>query len=349
MTVNLKQRVEDRIRQILSGRHGIIPTISIDGNNHAVIMLEVDPALGPQLEPLRQEIERAILMIDDIKKVHAILTAHTKPTGITPAPDPHGMNKNPVLDIPAKKIIVVASGKGGVGKSTVAVNLAVTLAKTSKVGLLDADIYGPSQPTMLGEVNYKPVLNHERKFIPLMKYGLKMMSIGFLTEAGQALIWRGPMAQTAFYQMLRDVAWAAEDGTPLDYLIIDMPPGTGDVQLTLAQKVKADGAVIVSTPQDIALIDSRRAFAMFQKTNIPILGIVENMSVHICSNCGHADHIFGDSGAEAEAQKLNIPFLGKIPLDRAIRENADNGTPITISAPQHPATNAYSAIANLLK
>lgn len=281
--------------------------------------------------------------------------------------DPHKMAKNPPLEIPAKNVIVIASGKGGVGKSTVAANISASLSiiaqnvqqknpheigqfSSVSVGLLDADIYGPSQPTMMGDVLYKPALNEQRKLIPLLRHNIKIMSIGFMTDPKKALIWRGPMAQSAFYQLLRDVAWENTNprtNTPekLDYLIIDMPPGTGDIQLTLAQKVKISGAIIVSTPQDIALIDARRAVEMFQKTNVPILGIIENMSTHICSNCGHEEPIFGHGGAEKEAKSLNIPFLGRIPLSISIRVDSDAGTPIVLSHPDTPEAQAFMQIA----
>ena len=343
MSVNLKQRIEQTLSGIINPEQGVVPEISLDHSGAVVIMLEVDPKQGAALEPLRQRVEREIAALEGVTKISVILTAQKKPQA-----DPHGMNKNPPLDIPVNKIIVVASGKGGVGKSTVAANLAVALGKKFKVGLLDADIYGPSQPVMMGEAGFKPVLNAQKKFEPLHKHGIKIMSIGFLTEAGKALVWRGPMVQTAFYQMLRDVAWGDADGTPLDYLIIEMPPGTGDVQLTLAQKVKATGAIIVSTPQDIALIDARRAVEMFRKTNVPILGIIENMSVHVCSNCGHAEHIFGHGGAQEEAKKLGVPFLGALPLAKNIREQSDAGVPIVMSEPDGPSAKAIAEIAELI-
>ncbi|MCB1529476.1 MAG: Mrp/NBP35 family ATP-binding protein [Rhodospirillales bacterium] len=234
--------------------------------------------------------------------------------------------QNPKLDLPIRKIIAVGSGKGGVGKSTVAFNLACALAKSGqKAGLLDADIYGPSVPKLTGLSGQGPS-QKDGKLIPLEAHGLKAMSIGFLVEEGKALIWRGPMIHKALFQMLQDVAWGT-DAKPLDVLVIDLPPGTGDVQLTLAQKVRLDGAVIVSTPQDLALADARRAVEMFRTTGVPILGLIENMSTHICSNCGHEEHIFGHGGAQEEASKLNVPFLGEIPLSAGIREKSDRGEP----------------------
>ena len=292
--------------------------------------IEVDPEQGPAMEPLRQKAEEVVTKLDGVTRTMAILTAQKKAPEIsaTASADPHGMMKNPKLNnLPIKNIIAVASGKGGVGKSTVAVSLARALKKTGKkVGLLDADIYGPSIPLMSGIKVQKPRVEDE-KLVPLDKDGLKLMSIAFVTEGDQALIWRGPMVQTALYQMLRDVAWASEEN-PLDVLVIDMPPGTGDAQLTLAQKVPVTGAVIVSTPQDISLIDARKAVEMFRKTDVPVLGLIENMSTHICSNCGYEEHIFGHGGAKDEAVKQQIRFLGEIPLQKEIREKADQGEPI---------------------
>jgi ATP-binding protein involved in chromosome partitioning len=239
------------------------------------------------------------------------------------------MYKNPKLAPDIKAIIVVASGKGGVGKSTVAAGLALALAgRGLKTGLLDADIYGPSQPKMMGLEGYKPE-QKDGKIQPPLRHGIKVISIGFMVDADKALIWRGPMVQTAIYQLFRDVDWGTKE-EPLDVLIVDMPPGTGDAQLTIAQKIPVAGAVIVSTPQDIALIDARKAIAMFQKTDVPILGIIENMSTHICSNCGHEEHIFGHGGAKLEAEKLSVPFLGEIPLSRVVREQSDAGEPFRI-------------------
>jgi len=305
---------------------GMVGGVQVSDDGHVLFMIEVDPARGPAMEPLRQNAEDKIAALPGVKKVSAILTAE-KQAAPANEPDPHGMNKNPPLILPMKNIIAIASGKGGVGKSTVAFNLAVALARAGKkVGLLDADIYGPSVPRLSGIGQRKPD-QKDGKIIPLDAYGLKIMSIGFLVEAEQALIWRGPMVQTALYQMLRDVAWATEKD-PLDVLVIDMPPGTGDVQLTLAQKVPVTGAVIVSTPQDLALIDARKAIAMFEKTNVPVLGVIENMSVYVCPSCGHEDHIFGHGGAEAEAKARGIPFLGALPLTQNIREKSDAGEPV---------------------
>ncbi len=327
---------------------GMVGSIQIVDGAEVIVVLEVDPARGVELESLRQEAERKLSNLDAAYKVSVVLTASKKPDA-KPAPrkgnDPHGMGSNPPVDVPARHIIVVASGKGGVGKSTVSANIAVALAQRGlRVGLLDADIYGPSQPVLMGDESYKPELNEDKKLIPLQRHGIKMMSIGFMVEREKALIWRGPMAQSAFYQLLRDVAWGDKDAK-LDCLVVDMPPGTGDIQLTLAQKVKVDGAVIVSTPQDIALIDARRGVSMFEKTDIPVLGLIENMSTYVCSACGHEDHIFGHGGAQEEAQNLDIPFLGGIPLSRTLREQSDAGRPIILSDPDSPSSQAFSQIA----
>ena len=315
----------EKILEILRPVTGTHPVsgLQVSGDGDVLFCLEVDPQAGTEMEDLRQQAEAAVQGIKGVRQVRAMLTAR-KPAQEAAEPDPHGMNKMPVLELPIKKIIAVASGKGGVGKSTVAFNLAYALARGGqKVGLLDADIYGPSVPTLAGIKGQKPEQKDE-KIIPLEAHGLKLMSIGFLVENDQAMIWRGPMVQSAMYQMLRDVAWGTKKD-PLDILIIDMPPGTGDAQLTLAQKVPVDGAVIVSTPQDLALIDARKAVEMFEKTKVPVLGLIENMSVYVCPSCGHEDHIFGHGGAKAEAEKLGLPFLGEIPLNGDIRAKADKG------------------------
>jgi ATP-binding protein involved in chromosome partitioning len=282
-----------------------------------------------KLEPLRRDIEAALRDMPGVQSASVVLTAQVKPAA-------------PVADsmLPGvAKIIAVASGKGGVGKSTVAVNLAVALAQSGlKVGLLDADIYGPSVPRMLG-LTAQPEVKAGR-IMPLTAWGLTIMSIGLLVPEQKALVWRGPMVMGAINQMLGQVEWGA-----LDVLVVDMPPGTGDAQLTLAQKAKPHGAVIVSTPQDIALLDARRGIVMFGQVNVPVLGIVENMSFFCCPNCGHRSDIFGHGGARAEAERLAVPFLGEIPLQLAIRESGDAGTPITISAPGGEIAASFRALA----
>ena len=295
----------------------MVSGLQVSGAGEVLFMIEVDPARGPHLEPLRQNAERVVAALPGIKKVTVVLTAENQNE---PAKRPQ---KIPGLAPGVRHIIAVASGKGGVGKSTVAANLAIALANNGqkKIGLLDADIYGPSQPRMMGLSGKKPG-GTEGKIEPLEAYGVKVMSIGFMIDAEAPLVWRGPMVQSAILQLLKDVEWGA-----LDVLVVDMPPGTGDAQLTMAQKVPLAGAVIVSTPQDIALLDARKGIEMFRKVNVPILGVVENMSTYICANCGHEEHIFGHGGARAEAEKLGVPFLGEIPLHGDIRANADAGKP----------------------
>jgi len=297
--------------------------------------LEVPPGIGAGAEPLRRACAAAVEKLPGVTSVTAVLTAHQE----TAPPPPRPAQTGPAGIEGVRRIIAVASGKGGVGKSTVAVNLALGLARLGlKVGLLDADIYGPSVPRLL-DIRHKPE-TEGKKLKPIEKFGIKAMSIGFMVNEDQAMIWRGPMVQSALTQMMNDVLWA-----PLDVLVLDMPPGTGDAQLTIAQKVKLKGAVIVSTPQDIALIDARKAVAMFRKTAVPILGVVENMSVFICPDCGHAHHIFGEGGARQTAAQLGAPFLGEIPLLPRIRETSDAGTPVMVESPDGPEAKAFAAVA----
>jgi ATP-binding protein involved in chromosome partitioning len=317
---------------------------------HVGFSVEVPPARGPQSEPLRKAAEDAVAALPGVLSVTAVLTAHQESAeahshkpgvsrGTRTQAAPHAPPQP--MGIPGvTNIIAVASGKGGVGKSTVAVNLALGLAKLGfKTGLLDADIFGPSVPRLL-DIREKPK-SHDGKILqPIEKLGLKAMSIGFLIKEDEPMIWRGPMVMSALSQMLADVAWA-----PLDVLVVDMPPGTGDAQLTIAQRVPLKGAVIVSTPQDLALIDARKGLAMFRKTQVPVLGIVENMSVFICPHCGTASHIFGHGGARATAEELGAQFLGEIPLVPAIRETSDAGTPIMAIAPDSPEAQAFLALA----
>jgi ATP-binding protein involved in chromosome partitioning len=282
------------------------------------------------LEPLRSQIEVKLASLPGVKNASVVFTAHREPP---PLPKPEGILPG------VKSVIAVASGKGGVGKSTVAVNLAVALAQTGlKVGLLDADIYGPSLPRMLG-LNRKPEVR-DGKMLPLHAWGLICMSIGFLVDEETAMVWRGPMVMGALNQLLTQVEWGV-----LDVLVIDMPPGTGDTQLTLAQKASLFGAVVVSTPQDISLLDARRGVKMFEQVRVPVLGIVENMSYFACPNCHHRTDIFGHGGAKAEAARIGVPFLGEVPLLLAIRETGDEGAPITASDPEGEAALAFKAIA----
>jgi len=253
----------------------------------------------------------------------------------------HAVQRNlrPLGEI--KNVVAVASGKGGVGKSTVAVNLALAwAAQGARVGVLDADIYGPSQPLMLGLAGQRPSTPDGKHLRPLMAHGVSAMSIGFLVDAEQPMVWRGPMVTQALTQLLSETQWGA-----LDYLVVDMPPGTGDIQLTLAQRVPVAGAVIVTTPQDIALADARKGLKMFEKVSVPVLGIVENMSVHLCSQCGHSEHIFGAGGGERMAREYGVRLLGELPLDAHIREEADGGRPTVVAAPDSPRARAYLSMA----
>jgi ATP-binding protein involved in chromosome partitioning len=319
-----------------------------------------------ELEPLRQAAERVVKDIPGVTGVLATLTADKKAGTPNPAPERpspqashagHGHSHaghahgGPAQGSPAQPrgkagvpsigaIIAVASGKGGVGKSTTAVNLALGLqANGLKVGLLDADIYGPSVPRLL-KIAGRPTQIDGRVIRPMENYGLKAMSMGFLVDEDTAMIWRGPMVQSALMQMLREVAWG-----DLDVLVVDMPPGTGDAQLTMAQQVPLAGAVIVSTPQDLALIDARKAVNMFNKVEIPVLGVVENMSYFVCPDCGTSHDIFGHGGARAEAEKIGVPFLGEVPLTMEIREKSDAGTPVVVSSPDGPHAKVYREIA----
>ncbi|MHA1572255.1 MAG: iron-sulfur cluster carrier protein ApbC [Alphaproteobacteria bacterium] len=316
--------------------------------------IEVTPDAAERMEAVRKAAEDAVFALDGIGSVTAVLTAErSAPEQAAPERLPPGEAPQPpqkaALDknVPAgglvpgiRTIIAVASGKGGVGKSTVSANLAVALAGLgSSVGLLDADIYGPSMPRMLG-ITGKPASPDGKQIIPMENHGLKVMSMGFLVPEDTPMIWRGPMVMGALEQMLRDVLWGE-----LDVLVVDMPPGTGDVQLTMAQRVPLAGAIIVSTPQDIALLDARKGLNMFRKVDVPVLGIIENMSLFICPHCGERTDIFGHGGARAEAEKLGCPFLGEIPLHMQIRETGDSGIPIVVAAPESEHAKAYVDIA----
>jgi ATP-binding protein involved in chromosome partitioning len=295
-----------------------------------------------QMEGVARAAEQVLARQPGVQNASVVLTAHraAPPPQQQPQQQAPGGRPPPARLLPeVGAIVAVASGKGGVGKSTVAVNLAVALAAQGlTIGLLDADIYGPSLPRMLG-LSRKPEVQGER-LIPLSAWGLKAMSIGFLVEEETPMIWRGPMVMGALEQMMGQVEWG-----PLDMLIVDMPPGTGDAQLTMAQRVTLAGAVIVSTPQDIALIDARRGVRMFEKTSVPVLGLVENMSYFCCPNCNHRAEIFGHGGARNEAKRLGVPFLGEIPLLPDVRTSGDAGTPITAASPDSPAAQAFAALA----
>ncbi|MFQ5565103.1 MAG: Mrp/NBP35 family ATP-binding protein [Paracoccaceae bacterium] len=330
---------------------GMAKAITVSGGKVSFV-IEVDPAKGAAMEPLRVAAVEAVAGLPGVDKVSAVLTAHSA----TPAPEaPKGPPPDLGLGrtqptVPADKripgvdhIIAVASGKGGVGKSTVTANLAVALTALGKrVGLLDADVYGPSQPRMLG-ITGRPSSPDGKIILPLRNHGVTAMSMGFLVPEGEAVIWRGPMLMGALQQMLGQVQWGR-----LDVLLIDLPPGTGDVQLTLAQKAEVSGAILVSTPQDVALLDVRKALDMFRKTDVPVLGLIENMSTYVCPECGHEAHLFGHGGAREEAAKLGVPFLGEVPLDIDIRLAGDGGAPIVAAKPDLPQARAFTDIAERL-
>jgi ATP-binding protein involved in chromosome partitioning len=318
---------------------GLVEGVSLAGGVIQVALRARRESLAA-MEQAGKQAEAMLRTLPGVRQVAIVLTSHKQAAPAPPAPRGHGP------DIPASEIlkevgavIAVASGKGGVGKSTVAVNLAVALAGMGqRVGLIDADVHGPSLPRMLG-VNRKPE-GRDGMMQPIDAFGLSCMSIGFLVPEDQAMIWRGPMVMGALTQMLGQVAWGK-----LDVMVIDLPPGTGDAQLTLSQKVKLKGAVIVSTPQDIALIDARRGVAMFEKVNVPILGLIENMSYFQCPHCGERTEIFGHGGARDEALRMGVPFLGAVPLLLAVRQSGDAGHPIVLHAPQSEAALAFKAIA----
>jgi ATP-binding protein involved in chromosome partitioning len=308
-----------------------------DGN--VGFAIEVEAERGPRLEPLRKAAEKAVEALPGVVSVTAVLTAEapSRRPDAAPPPGPAAQARpgRGTLVPGVKAIVAVASGKGGVGKSTVAANLALGLAANGlTVGVLDADIYGPSMPRMLG-ISGRPPSKDGKTLQPMQNYGLKCMSMGFLVPEETPMIWRGPMVMSALQQMLRDVEWGE-----LDIMVVDMPPGTGDAQLTMAQQVPLAGAVIVSTPQDIALLDARKGLNMFQKVNVPVLGIVENMSYFLCPHCGGRSDIFSHGGARREAERLGAEFLGEVPLDLEIRETSDSGRPITVSDP----TSAHALV-----
>jgi ATP-binding protein involved in chromosome partitioning len=337
---------------------GLVQGLTVrDGLVH--FALEVPRERARAMEPLRAAAERAAAGVRGVLSATAVLTAHREALGPKPggtggaspaAAPPAGRQRRAATPagqgamlLPGvRHIVAIASGKGGVGKSTTAVNLAVALATQGlAVGLLDADIYGPSLPQMLG-AREKPQVDGQR-ILPLRRWGLKAMSIGFLVEADTAMIWRGPMVMGALEQMMGQVAWGE-----LDIMVVDMPPGTGDAQLTMSQRVPLAGAVIVSTPQDVALIDARRGVKMFEKVNVPVLGLIENMSFFCCPNCGHRTELFGHGGAREEAARLGVEFLGELPLKLAIRELADAGSPIVAERPDSEEAMGYRAIATRL-
>ncbi|MEW9919198.1 iron-sulfur cluster carrier protein ApbC [Marimonas sp. MJW-29] len=322
---------------------GVVRALNVDGGNIRFV-LEIDAAKSAAYDTVKAEAEKQLGALDEVGTISIVMTAHqAKQPPDLKAPGPRTQaGPEPVPGI--KRIIAIASGKGGVGKSTVSANLACALAAQGcKVGLLDADVYGPSQPRMLG-VSGRPSSPDGKTILPMRNHGVTMMSIGLMTNEDQAVVWRGPMLMGALQQMLTQVQWGA-----LDVLLVDLPPGTGDVQMTLAQKTIVDGAVIVSTPQDVALLDARKGVDMFNQLKVPILGMIENMSTHICSNCGHEEHIFGHGGVAAEAAKLGVPLLAEIPLSLDIRLAADGGAPIVVTAPDSAQAAAFHEVASKLR
>ncbi len=336
---------------------GLVSEILVD-QGRVTFAITVPADRAEQLEPLRQAAIKVVGELPGVRDVVAVLTAERagKPEPMriqSPRPD---MPRSGTPSVPSSAqmapsaeggladvgaVIAVASGKGGVGKSTTSVNIALGLAASgARVGILDADIYGPSIPRLL-RLTGRPTAAGGRTLKPMSSYGLKAMSMGFLVDEDTPMIWRGPMVISAITQMLNEVAW----GT-LDMMVVDMPPGTGDAQLTLAQQVPLSGAVIVSTPQDLALIDARKALNMFRKVDVPVLGFVENMSYYICSHCGQTDDLFGHGGTRREAERIGVPFLGEVPLHVDIRRNSDAGTPIVVAQPESPHAKAYCAIAD---
>ena len=332
-----KSDVENLLKTFVDPNHGIdlvtaksVKAITIEDAN-VNVRLELGYPAKSYIDELKKAVEQLLKTLAGIDRVTVEVTvriiSHAVQQALKPQPN-------------VKNIIAVASGKGGVGKSTTAVNLALALAaEGAKVGILDADIYGPSIPTMLGLSGFPESVDN-KTMTPKMAYGVQTMSIGYLIDADQPMIWRGPIATNTLQQLLRDTNWV-----DVDYLIIDLPPGTGDIQLTLAQQIPVSGAIIVTTPQDIALIDAQRGLGMFAKVNVPVLGIVENMSMHICSKCGHAEAIFGEGGGIAMSEKNKVDFLGSLPLDINIRKYADTGKPTVVADPDGRAAQIYKEIA----
>lgn len=320
----------------------MVNAIQIKGSNIS-FALQVPAHRGPAMEPVRRAAEQAALQIDGVTSATVMVTAHAAAPSAAVVDEAPAASREMILESKVRRFVAVASGKGGVGKSTTAVNLAIALQLEGlRVGLLDADVYGPSQPRMLG-VSGRPAAAGGDMVKPLENYGVKLMSMGLLVPDDTAMIWRGPMVQSALTQMLDAVAWGV-----LDVIIIDLPPGTGDIQISLAQQVKLAGAVIVSTPQDIALLDVVKALTMFEKADVPVLGMIENMASWQCPDCGRTDHIFGDGGAAREAGKRGIELLGQIPLSLAVRSGSDAGTPIVVAEPQSPQAKTYRDIAKKL-
>ena len=340
---------------------GKIKGLAVSDEGRATMVLEVSANLAPAYEPVRVQAEVAATTVKGITSAQVVLTAENPPGAARTPPiagktaDSKPLKKPKEMATPKPKlsgvrnIIAIASGKGGVGKSTVTLNLALLLQEQGlKVGILDADIYGPSLPRLTGMEGRRPRGNVDNQAIPINAFGLQVLSIGFmLKDPRAAMIWRGPMVQQALMQLLKQAQWGPSetDAAPLDVLLIDMPPGTGDVQLSLAQQVQVDGALVVSTPQDLALLDARKGISLFNKVDVPILGLIENMATFICDVCGTAHPIFGNGGVEAEAETLGLPFLGAVPLTLALRLASDQGTPLPIHKPNDPALTQLRKIA----
>ncbi|MBE7637892.1 iron-sulfur cluster carrier protein ApbC [Sneathiella sp. P13V-1] len=340
--LELLSKIQDKKRGKDIVSLGMVQGLIIKDGNVA-FALAIDPAEAGEMEVLRKETEQAVFGMDGVKSVSVVLTAEKQGAQTTAPHAPQQPQQKP--EVPGvASIVAVASGKGGVGKSTCSVNLALGLAAQGlNVGILDADIYGPSLPRMLG-LSGKPDTKDGKKLIPMEKWGLKVMSMGFLVEEDTPMIWRGPMVMSALQQMIFDVEWGQ-----LDVLVVDMPPGTGDAQLTMAQRVPLTGSVIVSTPQDIALLDARKGLNMFRKTEVPVFGIIENMSYFLCPSCGERSDIFGHGGAEETAKELGIDFLGAVPLHMEIRETSDAGTPITATKPDGEHASIYKQLAEKIQ
>ncbi|MDO5620406.1 MAG: Mrp/NBP35 family ATP-binding protein [Paracoccus sp. (in: a-proteobacteria)] len=319
----------------------LIRALVVEGGNVRFV-LDIGEAEPAPFRALEDQARAAVAALPGVSDVQIAMTGSAPKKSPPPDLKIGGHPKpSPVQPIPGvRHVIAVASGKGGVGKSTVSANLATALAAQGRrVGLLDADVYGPSQPRMMG-VSGRPASPDGQTIIPLQNHGVTMMSLGLLVPENEALVWRGPMLMGALQQMLFQVQWG-----DLDVLIVDLPPGTGDVQLTLAQKTPLDGAIVVSTPQDVALLDARKAIDMFHKLKVPILGLVENMSTHICSNCGHEEHIFGHGGVAQEAAQMGVPLMGEVPLHLSVRVAGDSGTPVVLAAPDSPQAQVFQNIA----
>lgn len=328
---------------------GMVRALQVSADSVRFV-LEVPPDRADEMISVRDGAETALSGLEGCSSVQIVMTAHSatpkveaKPEPVPIRPEPGPAPSGPQAVPGVKRILAIASGKGGVGKSTVAANLACALAAEGrKTGLLDADVYGPSQPRMLG-ITGRPSSPDGKTILPLRNHGVTMISIGLMTDGDRAVAWRGPMLMGALQQMMSQVQWGA-----LDVLLVDLPPGTGDVQMTLGQKFKVDGAIIVSTPQDIALLDARKGIDMFQQMGIPIAGMVENMSTHVCSQCGHEEHLFGHGGVAAEAEKLGAPLLAEIPLHLDIRTAGDGGAPVVVTHPGSREAEVFTSMARSL-